>query len=264
MVSVAVPLATLCTPFGIGLPLYALELLHSPLRPYIAQWRPVNFLNPYMRFGYVPLVLALGLALVRRVWNSRPFDVALAVVLAILSLFAERNVALFAIVAIVPVSLALSTLGKARDRLPEFMNLPVTAAALPLVTLLVFGWIGVTLGFPGIQWPAPFGSVQRLAALPGDHRLLCFEYSWCSVAIGEGSTRIFLDGRADPYPPKVWADFGVIAGKQPGWQGVLTSYDVNAVITWRAGGFQQRMETLPNWREIADTGDQCCVLFVRR
>lgn len=263
LLCVAVPVATLCTPFGIGLPLYALELLNSPLRPYIAQWRPTNFSTMYTRFGYLPLVAALVLAFARRFWATRPFDVAVAAVLGVMSLFATRNVALFGFAAIVPASLALRTLSTSRDRLPAFMNSGVVTSAMAAVALLFFTWFGVQVGSPGIAWPAPFGSVQRLAALPGDHRLFCFEYSWCSVAIGEGTTRIFLDGRADPYPPKVWADFGLITHEQPGWQQLLASYDVNSVITWRGGGFEQYMGTLPHWREIEDTNDACCVLFVR-
>ena len=262
LLCIAVPLAMLCTPFGIRLPIYAFELLHSPIRAYISQWSPINFESVYIRFGFLPLAVLLVVALFRRVWKTRPFDVALAVVLALLSVFAIRNTALFALAVTVPASLAFGRLKRTRNFFDRFHPALVAAVGL-LVVVPLFGWFGVALGSPGIQWPGPFGSVQHLAAQPGEHRLFCAEYSWCSVALGEPNIRIFLDGRADPYPASVWAAHFAITKALPGWQALMASYGVNAVIAWRGGFFESQMQTLPRWREITDTGDPCCVLFVK-
>jgi hypothetical protein len=262
LLCIAVPLATLCTPLGIGLPLYAFELLHSPLRAYISEWQPIDSVTVYRLFGFFPLVALTLLALLQRLWDKRPFDAALSVLLAVLSFFATRNVALFAFVAMIPASLALGSARQARslfDRLPQ----PAATILALLVVVPLFGWFGVRVGAFGIQWPAPFGSVQHLAAQPGEHRLFCAEYSWCSVALGEPNIRIFLDGRADPYPPRVWAAHGTITRARPGWRQLMTDYDINAVIAWRGGFFESQMQTLPQWKEITDTNDLCCVLFLK-
>jgi len=185
---------------------------------------------------------------------------SVAIVLGVLSCFGSRYAALFGLAAIVPAALSLGAVRK-----PRSVNgwTPMIAQGLLVaVSVLFFGWIGVQMGSPA-QWPGPYGSVKRLAEHPGEHRLLCYEYSWCSVAIGEGNTKIFLDGRADPYPPKVWADFGTITHELPGWDQLLDADNVNSIIAWRGGVFEQRMQKLPNWYEISDTNDACCVLFMR-
>lgn len=261
--SVIIPLTTLCTPFGVGLPLYAVELLHSPLRPYIAQWRPIPLGSIYVRYGFIPLAVLVAIALIRRVWTKRPLEIIVACIFGVLSWFASRNAALFGIVAIVPAALAMSGwAAELRVRADKAWIIACEGIALVLVVVLC-GWYGVQVGSPGIQWPGPFGTVKLLAAHAGEHRLLCAEYSWCSVALGQGATRIFLDGRADPYPPKVWEAFGVITHARPGWRNDLALYDVNAVIAWRGGFFESQMQALPDWYELTDTGDACCVLFLK-
>jgi hypothetical protein len=256
------PLATLVTPFGISLPLYALSVFHSPVQAYIAGWKPINFNSIYVRYGFCPLVALMLIGLVRRTFKARPFDFALAGGLAVASIFGVRYIALFGLAAVLPASLAFAGLADStKTKRQTKVALITEAGLLPLISVLSIAY-GLAVGSPGIQWPGPFGSVRVLAAEPGPHNLFCAEYSWCSVAIGEGDTRIFLDGRADPYPPAVWNAYGVITHALPGWQQLLTSYDINAVIAWRGGYFESQMKTLAQWQEITDTNDPCCVLFV--
>ncbi len=260
---VILPLATLCTPFGPSLPAYALSVLHNPMKPYIAGWKPLPFSSIYVQYGYLPLIIVLVTGLVRRLWKTHAFDFALSIVVAIATLFAGRNLGLYGLAAVIPGSLSLSwALDKPPSQRWLRSALILEAVALP-AAVIFFGWYGLQTGNPGVQWPGPFGSVKTLEALPGEHRLFCAEYSWCSVALGTGNIRIFLDGRTDPYPAAVWQAYGTITHAQPGWRRLLNHYDINSVIAWRGGFFESRMQTLPNWQETTATGDRCCVLFVR-
>jgi hypothetical protein len=223
----------------------------------------VSFGSIYTQVGFLPLVALTIVAFFRQVWKTRPFDMALSVLLAILSFFATRNVVLFSFAAMVPAALALSRPLSARGVLDRISQPVLASVVAVLIATGLFGWVGTHVSPPGVQWPGAFGSVQRLAALPGEHRLFCAEYSWCSIALGNPNIRIFLDGRADPYPERVWAADGYITRALPGWQQLMNEYDMNAVIAWRGGFFESRMQTLPQWKEITDTGDACCVLFVK-
>ena len=263
MLCAALPIALLCTPFGVGLPRYALSVLHSPVQAYIAGWKPLPFQNIYVRFGYVPLTALLLLGAFRRVWAQRPFDFALASIVGLVSLFGARYMALFGLAAILPVSLALRGVGPAQQRKGANTFWLAIEGIAVVVVVSVFGSYSFIAGTPGVHWPGPFNSATLLEKQPGEHRLFCAEYSWCAVALGRGNTRVFLDGRADPFPQKIWQAYGDITHARSGWQQLLDDYGVNAIIAWRGGYFESQVQTLPNWSETSDTGDPCCVLFDR-
>ena len=84
--SVLVPLATLATPLGIRLPLFALSFARSPIRQFIIEWRPVDVTDAAVYAGALPL-LALAAYGAFRLWRSMPRDV---VVVARASLFYAR------------------------------------------------------------------------------------------------------------------------------------------------------------------------------
>jgi len=257
-----IPFTVLCTPLGLRLPSYAIDLLNSPLRAYVSEWQPMRNLDLHRAAGMLPL-FALYLYGIRKVWPLRVRDAVLPLLMAVWTVLAVRNLALFGISAAVPAALAL-------DAEPGWENLldrPATGIAATIAALLLavplIGWIGFRSPAIFAMWPPPEGSVAALRALPGDHRLFCEEYSWCSVPLGEPNIAIFIDGRTDPYPPAVWQDFATIASLQPGWEQRIQDDRINAILAWRGGPLEPQLRNLPGWREIGDTHDKCCVLFVQ-
>jgi hypothetical protein len=255
-----VVLATLCTPLGWHLPLYAFSLLDSPIKHYINEWQPISMSTQTVA-GVLPLLL-LTLYGMPRLWRERPRDLVLSLLMAAWGVAAARNIALFAIVAAVPVALATGV-GEGWDDPLERRPLGALALVSTIVLAPILGWIAYHAPPMFTPWPSPPRTVAALTARPGEHRLLCAEYSWCALALGKPNVRVFIDGRADPYPPHVWAAYTTVAALRPEWQQTLDAYDVNAVIVWHGGRLEQAMETLAGWSQLPQD-DPCCTLFVKK
>jgi len=261
LLCVAVPLATLGTPLGVRLPVYAIELLNNPIRQYIQEWQPMTGLTTQIVAGFFPLV---GLCVygARKVWRTRPRDLVLTFVMAVWTVVAMRNLALFAFVGAVTAALAVDEQKGGEDPLaaPRFRFVPLLAV---LIGVPLTGYIAYNAPPMIANWDPPRQSVAALAAIPGEHDLLCTEYSKCSYALGTPNVRIFMDGRADPYPPEIWNAFVTISAGLPGWQETLDHYKVNAVLLNQGDPLIGALKGMPGWREVAQ-GDSCCTLFIRR
>jgi hypothetical protein len=259
LLCVFVPIAILCTPLGVHLPQYAFGLLDSPIKQYINEWKPISTSTQTVA-GVLPLLLLL-LYGVPRLWRERPRDLILSLLMAAWGIAAARNISVFAIVAAVPVALATGV-GEGWEDPLDRRPLGTLALACTILLAPVLGWIAYHANPMFVPWPAPQRTVAALAARPGEHRLLCAEYSWCAIALGEPNVRVFIDGRADPYPPHVWAAYTTIESLSPQWHQTLEAYNVNALIAWHGGRLEQAMQTLHDWRQLPQD-DPCCTLFVK-
>ncbi len=257
---IGVPLATLCTPLGVRLPIYAFELMQSPIRQYITEWQPTTGFSTQLVAGMLPL-LALCVYGAARVWRLRPRDLVLTVLMAVATLFAARNIALFAILAVVAAALAIEDSAGWKDPLAarKFAIVPwlVAFVAVPLAGYTAYHAKPMTA-----TWDPPVSSIATLASLPGDHNLLCTEFSRCAYALGKGNIKVFLDGRADPFPPDVWAGFISVARMDPGWPETLDHFKVNALLVFKADPLSAAVKGMPGWREVPQD-DACCDLFIR-
>lgn len=186
---IGVPLATLCTPLGVRLPIYAFELMQSPIRQYITEWQPTTGFSTQLVAGMLPL-LALCVYGAARVWRLRPRDLVLTVLMAVATLFAARNIALFAILAVVAAALAIEDSAGWKDPLAarKFAIVPwlVAFVAVPLAGYTAYHAKPMTA-----TWDPPVSSIATLASLPGDHNLLCTEFSRCAYALGKGNIKVF-------------------------------------------------------------------------
>jgi hypothetical protein len=258
---VAAPLATLCTPLGAHLPVYAYDLLNNPIRQYIQEWQPMTGLTTQIVAGFFPLIGLCVYGAVR-VWRKRPRDLVLTFFMAIWTVVAVRNIALFAIVAAVAAALAVDS-DKGWDD-------PLAAKRFALVP-----WLAILIGVPVVgyiayqgnpmsnTWDPPTKSVAALVATPGEHDLLCTEFSKCAYALGHPNVRVFLDGRADPFPPAIWDGFVTVSAMLPGWPEVLDHFKVNALLVDRDDPIDAALKGMPAWREIPQD-DPCCAVFIRR
>jgi len=257
---VAAPLATLCTPLGVKLPVYAWDLLNSPIRQYIQEWQPLNGLTTQIVAGLFPLVGLCIFGFVR-VWRKRPRDLVLTFVMAVWTLVAVRNIALFAIVGAVAAALAVDS-----DKAWDDPLASKRFAFVPLVALLVgvplVGYIAYQANPMGNTWEPPAAAVAALAAIPGEHDLLCTEFSKCAYALGHPNVRVFLDSRADPFPPAIWNSFVTVSAMLPGWPEVLDHYKVNAILVDRSDPIEAALKGMPAWHEVTED-DPCCALFIR-
>jgi hypothetical protein len=243
-------------PFGWDLPHYALGLFNNPIKSYISEWKVTDIEDLSFTFGSLPLML-IAMALGTREAASgarndhRWRDLCLLGAFGFLALSAARNVNIFAIVALPIVAPALTR------RIGFFARAPVLPAtrldraaawALPAVALglaLVVSWqlVGKIPKQPNLA-TAPLGA---LAKIPGEHDIFCSDFAWCSLALGVPNERVFLDGRADPYPRAVWEDFEDVTYLRPDWRTILDRRGVNTIVVQRGKPLDQALEIVGGW-----------------
>jgi hypothetical protein len=256
---IAAAAALFCTPLGWRLLQYALEA--HPSRQYIYEWSPIARFDVQIVAGFIPL-LALSLYAGIRQWRTRLRDVVLVAVLAVYAIVHQRNIPFFAIAAMPLAALAIGgAAGWARAAQTRTATILAAAAALVLLPLCAWAGYAVSSSQPPIFTP-PDGSLAALRTQSGPHRLLCTNYGWCAAFLGEPGVRIFIDGRADPFPADVWQAYLTIIRGEPGWDLALDRYEVNAVLARRGGPLDARLQATPQWHAVA-TSDLCCDLYVR-
>ncbi|MBC5811688.1 MAG: hypothetical protein GIW95_12665 [Candidatus Eremiobacteraeota bacterium] len=260
--------AICCNPFGYHLPEYAVTLLRSPIKANILEWKATGLDDASFLYGAFALVLiALAVGSIHRP-GARKVQTADAMLFAIflaLMFSAARNIAIFALVALPAVAAALT------DRVPWFRAAPVShdraeriaRIALPSFAILVA--IVVAVGLLRAQ-PRSNDALARsaLAALerePGEHRVLCNDFAYCGLLVGVKGQRVFLDGRADPYPKAVWDDFVEIVRLRPAWRATLDERGVNAVVADKGLPLDEALAQTPGWRSAF--GDSHYRLWLR-
>jgi len=239
-------LALFCTPLGWRLPVYAIALAGSPIRHFIQEWQPSGMGDFSFLFGALPLALAVLAGGRTTLWNDklRSFP---AIVLFAAMLFASRNVPLFAIAAAPLAAIGLGLrIPRIRDIGPRITELEPAAIVAICAVMLV---AGVELAV--IQRHAPERvPITAIASLDdgATHRLLCENFTWCSLALERPNLRVFIDGRCDPYPLAVWRDYiAAIAGGKS-WSSPFRRYGVDTVVAARGGRLATALEKSPGWK----------------
>ena len=260
LVAVATLFATAMNPFGFGLIAYAVGLLRSPIKDFIREWQPTSFADASFVWGALPLLAGVA---VWALFEGRRSPQRLCVVAVGVALLgaAARNVPIFALIAApyaaVGVTRVLRRLGAAQAA-PR----PQLAVAGALCIALLASVTAMRL------WRTPYAGagsaelIAQLAATPGLHRLLCQDYAWCGAAVGAPRIRVFLDGRADPYPLRVWDAAFRIAHRSAGWQQALQSYGVDAIVAQQQTRLGSALRNSGLWRSAGRSGTY--ELFVRR
>jgi hypothetical protein len=252
-------LGAIClNPLGWKLPAYSLMLLRNPsIRANIIEWKITGLEDPSFAYGAFALLLAAVVIGIARSYDLRVIRwerLFVFVAFCWLMLGAARNIALFALVALPTVAAALSEVVPwfARDPrddendrfawIPRF-GLPALAMSMSFVVaaLLVHG---ESASRDNLADPA----LAALARQPGAHRVLCTDFAWCGLLVGKPNVRVFLDGRADPYPERVWNDYLEIARLRPQWQQKLADYRVDAIVAGRDVPLDQALAAAGGWR----------------
>jgi hypothetical protein len=239
--------AILCTPLGWDLPAYALMLSTSPIRHFIQEWQPVTFREAEFVVGGLPLALLGAAGLLRN--GKRNMGEALPVVALFVSmLLAVRNVPIFAIAAAPVAARGLDALFpsfyRVESRIAEMERFALVSMSVAIMasTLLL-------ARLAREQPPrTPFAAIASLGAR-GDHRrLFCENFNACSAALQYPSVRVFMDGRADPYPLNVWRSYISVIRIQPSWEQVLRSYRVDAILASRGSPLATALAKETNWK----------------
>jgi hypothetical protein len=249
IVTLACAVAVCCNPFGYRLPLYALGLFTAPFKAAISEWQPTDLGDTSFAFGALPLLLVLVLCFAGAT-ERRARETFVVVAFAYLLLAATRNVALFGLVAAPFAAAALTRSSaffarpraRASDERFSRFALPLAGAILAAVVAT-----GLLRGESRRADNVAARAIASVVASPGEHRLLCADFSWCGLAVGSANTRVFLDGRADPYPAAVWDDYLAVVRLHRDWARTLRRRAVDAVVVDRASALDRVLAFDPGW-----------------
>jgi hypothetical protein len=228
-------------------------LMRSPIKVNILEWKVTGLEDPSFAWGAFPLLLgAVVFGIYRRSGRSaiRFEDLFVFAAFAWLVLAAGRNIAIFALVALPAVATSLSTLlpalaGSAQRGRDWFgrVALPAISMALALVVAIL-----LLRGADHSNDNLAGRALAALQRLPGTHRVLCSNFAWCGLLVGVPRVQVFLDGRADPYPEKIWNDYAEIVRVRPGWSAQLDAYGVDTVVASHGGPLDQALTAAGGWR----------------
>jgi hypothetical protein len=265
IIALASAVAICCNPFGWDLPGYAIMLFTSPIKTMINEWKVTDLGQYAFVYGSLPLLLG-ALVFVPLDPRRRFRDVLLLAALAVLVLGAARNIAVFGIVASAIVAPAMTRGVRAfaaSAEVPSERERRIAAVAMPLLGALVavVVVIGLLRNPERADDTVAVGAIAHVATLPGERRLFCLDFAWCSLAVGAPHVRVFLDGRADPYPWPVWKEARKLAYLEPDWREPLDRYDVNTIVVTKDSPLDQALLLVRGWR--AEWSDKRYRVWVR-
>lgn len=262
LLTVAAAAAVFLTPLTYRLPLYAISLVHSPIRFGIQEWQPADLSATSFALGPLPLILIaalLGTSKLRR-WP----EFLLFAGVTWMAFTALRNSPICAIV------LAPAVAQRLTAYLPQKIRINAIFSERPVMAMLYCGTLtaAVLSAFTLAHTPKfinstlPTGAIAQLAAVPGKHQLLCQDFAWCSSALAYPNLREFMDGRCDPFPLPVWNDFETVSKAAHGWQAVIERRGVDAILAKNSTALGRALPHLRQWQRIY--ANKTYRLYIRR
>ncbi len=99
----------------------------------------------------------------------------------------------------------------------------------------------------------PLPALEALCRQPPGRVLASYRFGAAVSALCGPDYPVFIDGRAENYPPAVHADYRKLALLEPGWRKVLAAFDPRAVL-WTSRGIDSRLSDAldgdPGWRRV--------------
>jgi hypothetical protein len=244
-------LALCATPLLLGLPRYAVLVMSGSFRSSIQEWQPSDLTDSALYAGVLPLIAIccyFGIAAPRERWR----DGMLFALTAPLAFLAGRHLPICALTIAPMAAQRLSTAFGKYARVNVVLEEPFSRIVLSSASVL--GGIAIAIHLahvPAISGVSlPKTAVARLAAAPGAHNLFCEDFSWCSLALQDRNVRGFLDGRCDPFPPRVWNEYETVSRVRPGWERVLLQSGTTAVLVKNGRPLAQALALQPQWRRF--------------
>lgn len=275
--TVVAVLATLVTPFGLGLWGAVAHSMRNPLtRAVISEWQPLLFKIAEewhkshltaINFAAV-IVLPVGLAIffVIRPRGGDLALVAIAAMMAVGAYMSVRNMSLAVIASVVPLCrhMGLAIEGT-RFSGPKFQkpHRKLNEAFICAVALVLAVQTGLFSPRLRVGRAVPQGAVDFMQAHGLHGNVLC-DFAWGDYLIWHlaPASKVFIDGRYDlVYPQKVIKDYFDFHFRHARAGKVLDSYPHDFVLITPKAPVRTLMEHRPDWKLIYSDPDS--MLFAR-
>lgn len=256
-------------PSGVELYRYPLNVLHSgTMRSSISEWHSPDF---HQGMYFPLLLLSLALLTAFALLPVRPRGRRLVPLLGtfLAALDAVRHIPIFVLLAVPVLAMVFSYRPERTGVQTRAKSTRIKAAATGLVVAMmaVFAaarWFNVARGQSDSEAEMyPVKAVERLNSLPRRDRVFV-HYDWGGYLIWKAypMSKVFVDGRADLYDPDLLQQFQVVMRLKPGWQQILDSWHVEAVLIPTSSAPAQSLSLDPAW--TLQYQDSDASLFVRR
>ncbi len=201
--------------------------------------------------------------------RARPMELILLVLTGAAFLRWRRMVTIFAATASAILAPHLAQIGAAAARSLPAEGSRISPATARAIALLCLALVALSLPWlaPGTAGPPPFLVPDRAAAfaeINGIRGRLFNTYRFGGYLLWRFYPKpiVFIDGRADAYPPVVGQHYLTIDRAKPGWRKLLERYKIDWVLIDRNRPLAACLRLLPDWVQVY--GDRLCVIFVRR
>lgn len=250
-IAFACALGVFATPLGADLPRYSLDLAMSPIRGSIAEWAATSTNSFAFLAGALPLLLML--VIFAKELSVR--DRLLAAVFVPALFFAVRNVPIFTLT-LAPVAFGAVPALHRIARVSAVVNACVAAA---LAATSVAAWRTA----PSMQSIPSALALSLVKDAQSPPRVFCEDFAWCSLFLSPATpARVFMDGRADPYPPALWRKYRDVIDGRSDWASILDGYRVDAVIVRRDSALDSLLAArAPAW--VSPAADRQTRLYVK-
>ncbi len=244
--------ATLATPYGPRVWRYAVAMgANDELSRALVEWGPSTPTQPPGSYLVAELALLLLLA-----FALRPRVPTAVVVLSIGATFLGFSAARYVVWAGMSLILLWGYVLHAaapRVGLIPRRSTPPQLALLGAAMLSALAiWNPATLAGPTPLAPeTPVALADYLAERPGPR--LFHDSNWGAyLAARLGPASIFVDGRYEIHPPRVWEDYRAVASARFDWEEILDRYEVRRIALNPAGmaALQRALERSGTWERV--------------
>jgi hypothetical protein len=249
----AVTLATLVTPYGPRLWVYAinLTLTPNPARAHLEAWRALAFDDPDAWTAVLPGLLLLVAAGIDRRRRDAGWLMIAALCLALTITHAR-----FATFLVVGWAAVIARALDARAGLSGVAAGRPRASVLAVVPLALYT---LASGLPKLWTPAepsgPWQPAAEIVAAHGLHGNTYAPYVWAAYLHWRGlPVRLLIDGHGDPYPKDVWDDHLALQEARPNWREILSRRRIAVVIVPADAPLAQALRLDPAWRRVDARG----------
>ncbi|TFH35573.1 MAG: hypothetical protein E4G99_07000 [Anaerolineales bacterium] len=229
-------------PLGPSMVFYPFKTISiGVLREYIQEWQSPDFhmlgVQPFLAMLFLAFV-SFGAAEKR----SHPRDYLLVLGLAFMSFWAARNIAIFALAAILPISRAIASLphlkrpwrGSSQDFSPRLQaGINTIFAILLLAAALAKISIPANNGLnqESVSEAFPSGAIAYLATEVRPAPIFN-SYNWGSYLISElyPDYRSVVDGRTDLFDDEILEQYLIAWRGEPGWEEVFDRWGIQLAL----------------------------------
>jgi hypothetical protein len=247
------PFAILLTPFGTALPIMVWHLALNPALRITDEFLPPGPHHYFFWDGSFVLLMLVVLYS-RTLIRERLRDVIYVAFFLLAAFSAVRNTALLGIAAAPLAARALTLF--LRDTDPDRLRyvrllgtVYVGATCVFFLYLFVAAPVARSLREPN-EIEGIVSTMTAVSAQPGEHRLFCEDYAFCSLALPPGGIRVYMNSALPAFPKRAIDDYSKVRFAKPGWQKILSSYRANMVLTRENSALDKALSSDARWKRI--------------